>query len=194
MLLSSDDVNSVSFDPKGKYIVSGSDDKTVRIWDAETGAAVGSVLTGHLREVLRKERDLLENMMRDHTQKETENTLKQERLEAAAARREKTLHERLQSAEKELDALRMSSISDSKYRTLQDQFKREKEQLQTRLDIALEDVKRSEQQRTSDARRLEQKLVSMTAEADMANSKLRSLERQAQEAEEAGSSERKEAQ
>ena len=71
------------------------------------------------------------------------------------------------------------------------QFKREKEQLQTRLDIALEDVKRSEQQRTSDARRLEQKLVSMTAEADMANSKLRSLERQAQEAEEAGSSERK---
>ena len=145
----------------------------------------------HLREVLRKERDLLENMMRDHTQKETENTLKKEHLEAAAARREKTLHERLQSAEKELDALRMSSISDSKYRTLQDQFKREKEQLQTRLDIALEDVKRSEQQRTSDARRLEQKLVSMTAEADMANSKLRSLERQAQEAEEACSSERK---
>ena len=31
--------------------IRGSDDKTVRIWDAETGAAVGSVLTGHLREV-----------------------------------------------------------------------------------------------------------------------------------------------
>jgi WD40 repeat protein len=26
-------VNSVTFSPNGKYIVSGSDDKTIRVWD-----------------------------------------------------------------------------------------------------------------------------------------------------------------
>ena len=38
-------MNSVAFSPCGKWIASGSDDKTVRIWNAATGAPVGSPLT-----------------------------------------------------------------------------------------------------------------------------------------------------
>ena len=40
-------VRSVAFSRDGKRIVSGSDDKTVRIWDASTGQPVGSPLEGH---------------------------------------------------------------------------------------------------------------------------------------------------
>src|SRR5258708_16454560 len=32
-------VRCTSYSPNGRQIVSGSDDKTIRIWDAETGAA-----------------------------------------------------------------------------------------------------------------------------------------------------------
>src|SRR5258707_10592701 len=35
------------YSPDGRHIVSGSNDKTIRIWDAETGAAVGPPLEGH---------------------------------------------------------------------------------------------------------------------------------------------------
>ena len=35
------EVNSVSFSPDGKFIVSGSADKTVRVWDATNGVEVG---------------------------------------------------------------------------------------------------------------------------------------------------------
>ena len=38
---------SVGFDPSGKKLVSGSSDKTVRVWDATTGELIGSPLTGH---------------------------------------------------------------------------------------------------------------------------------------------------
>jgi WD40 repeat protein len=38
---------SVAYSPDGQHIISGSDDKTIRIWDAETGAAVGKPLEGH---------------------------------------------------------------------------------------------------------------------------------------------------
>ena len=38
---------SVGFDPSGKKLVSGSSDKTVRVWDATTGEPIGSPLTGH---------------------------------------------------------------------------------------------------------------------------------------------------
>ena len=37
----------MAFSPDGKRIVSGSDDKTVRVWDAATGQPVGQPLTGH---------------------------------------------------------------------------------------------------------------------------------------------------
>ncbi|KAK6967090.1 WD40 repeat-like protein [Favolaschia claudopus] len=40
-------VTSVAFSPDGKQIVSGSDDNTVRVWDAVTGVAIGSPLEGH---------------------------------------------------------------------------------------------------------------------------------------------------
>ncbi|KIN99910.1 hypothetical protein M404DRAFT_86267, partial [Pisolithus tinctorius Marx 270] len=42
-----DYVTSVAFSPGGKRIVSGSEDKTVRVWDAERGVQVGSPLEGH---------------------------------------------------------------------------------------------------------------------------------------------------
>ena len=40
-------VTSVAYSPCGKWITTGSWDNTVRIWDAATGAAVGSPLNGH---------------------------------------------------------------------------------------------------------------------------------------------------
>jgi WD40 repeat protein len=39
-------VNSVAFSPDGTRIVSGSSDKSVRVWDASTGAEL-KVLNGH---------------------------------------------------------------------------------------------------------------------------------------------------
>ncbi|KAJ8691471.1 hypothetical protein PTI98_011040 [Pleurotus ostreatus] len=44
-------VTSVAFSPDGAKIVSGSCDKTIRIWDAATGQQVGDALTGHEDEV-----------------------------------------------------------------------------------------------------------------------------------------------
>src|SRR5258707_8915159 len=38
---------SVAYSPDGRYIISGSLDKTIRIWDAETGTMVGEPLEGH---------------------------------------------------------------------------------------------------------------------------------------------------
>jgi WD40 repeat protein len=38
---------SVGFSPDGHHIVSGSEDKTVRIWNADTGKQIGDALTGH---------------------------------------------------------------------------------------------------------------------------------------------------
>jgi len=40
-------VTSVAFSPDGKHIVSGSHDKTIRLWDAETGQQLQSPLKGH---------------------------------------------------------------------------------------------------------------------------------------------------
>ncbi|KIJ36174.1 hypothetical protein M422DRAFT_179768, partial [Sphaerobolus stellatus SS14] len=42
-----DAVLTVAFSPDGKHIVSGSSEKTIRIWDAKTGEAVGEPLQGH---------------------------------------------------------------------------------------------------------------------------------------------------
>ena len=43
---------SARYSPDGCHIVTGSIDKTVRIWDAETGAAVGKPLQGHTTSVI----------------------------------------------------------------------------------------------------------------------------------------------
>ena len=40
-------MQSVAYSPDGRHIISGSDNRTIRIWDAETGAAIGSPLEGH---------------------------------------------------------------------------------------------------------------------------------------------------
>ncbi|TFK35295.1 hypothetical protein BDQ12DRAFT_572061, partial [Crucibulum laeve] len=40
-------VNSVAFSADGRHIVSGSDDQTVRLWDAETQQPIGEPLCGH---------------------------------------------------------------------------------------------------------------------------------------------------
>jgi DNA-binding beta-propeller fold protein YncE len=45
-----DDVNSVAYSPDGAHIVSGSRDRTVRVWDAQTGKEL-AVLKGHSNEV-----------------------------------------------------------------------------------------------------------------------------------------------
>ena len=37
----------MAFSPDGTRIVSGSADKTVRVWDADTGQPIGQPLTGH---------------------------------------------------------------------------------------------------------------------------------------------------
>jgi hypothetical protein len=42
-----DSVWSVAYSPDGQHIISGSYDRTIRIWDAETGAPVGDPLEGH---------------------------------------------------------------------------------------------------------------------------------------------------
>jgi WD40 repeat protein len=44
-------VNSVAYSPDGQRIISGSDDNTIRIWDAVTGVAVGKPLMGHTKRV-----------------------------------------------------------------------------------------------------------------------------------------------
>ncbi|KIN93801.1 hypothetical protein M404DRAFT_44131, partial [Pisolithus tinctorius Marx 270] len=47
-----DAVISVAFSPDGRRIVSGSMDETVRVWDAERGAQIGSYLEGHMDAVI----------------------------------------------------------------------------------------------------------------------------------------------
>ena len=44
-------VFSVAFSPDGRHIVSGSNDRTIRVWDAQTGGQVGNPLQGHTSSV-----------------------------------------------------------------------------------------------------------------------------------------------
>ncbi|KIK55713.1 hypothetical protein GYMLUDRAFT_248521 [Collybiopsis luxurians FD-317 M1] len=41
-------IESVAYSPGGQYVVSGSADDTVRIWNAQTGVQVGKPLSGHI--------------------------------------------------------------------------------------------------------------------------------------------------
>jgi WD40 repeat protein len=43
-------VYDVAITPDGKHVITGSDDRSVRVWEAETGKVV-SILEGHTREV-----------------------------------------------------------------------------------------------------------------------------------------------
>jgi WD40 repeat protein len=47
VLAGGETVLSAAFSPDGKLVVTTSDDKTARLWDAETGQAIGAPLTGH---------------------------------------------------------------------------------------------------------------------------------------------------
>src|SRR5258707_127059 len=40
-------IRSVCYSPDGTRVVSGSDDKTIRIWDAESGTVIGEPVMGH---------------------------------------------------------------------------------------------------------------------------------------------------
>ena len=44
-------VRSVAVSPDGSRIISGSDDKCIRIWDSQTGTLIGKHLAGHLAEI-----------------------------------------------------------------------------------------------------------------------------------------------
>lgn len=43
----SDDVNSIAISLDGKYVVSGSDDYTIKIWDVSTGREIRTIVTKH---------------------------------------------------------------------------------------------------------------------------------------------------
>ncbi|KAI0258840.1 WD40-repeat-containing domain protein, partial [Gloeopeniophorella convolvens] len=45
----SDEVNSVAFSPGGDHLTSGSDDRTIRVWDSRTGEMVAGPFSGHAR-------------------------------------------------------------------------------------------------------------------------------------------------
>ena len=45
-------MTSAAFSPDGKRIVTASEDKTARLWDAETGKQIGEPLKGHTDSVL----------------------------------------------------------------------------------------------------------------------------------------------
>ncbi|CAE7214649.1 unnamed protein product, partial [Rhizoctonia solani] len=42
-----DTINSITFSPDGKSVISGSNDKTVRIWDAHDSSPIGEPLEGY---------------------------------------------------------------------------------------------------------------------------------------------------
>ena len=44
-------VNSVAFSPDGQHIVSGSSDRTIRVWNAVTGETSAGPFTGHTHPV-----------------------------------------------------------------------------------------------------------------------------------------------
>eukprot|EP00960_Hanusia_phi_P028310 747314-Hanusia_phi.AAC.9 len=134
-----------------------------------------------LRDQLRMEREKFEQSMKDHADAMTEQLDQRQKIEAAAGRREEALHRRLLSSEKELDALRSSSVPESKFRSLQQQLSEDKQLLLSQLDAAVSKASALESQRQAEREQLEQKLAATSADLEDVNKRMRALEKQVAE-------------
>ena len=129
-----------------------------------------------LRDQLRGERDKYEQSMKDHADVMTEQLEQRQKIESAATRREEALHRRLFSAEKELDALRSSSVPDSKFRSLQQQLSQEKQTLMSQIEAAVTKAATLEGEKQSERQDFEKRIEASSAELVEAKNSIRQLQ------------------